>query len=82
VFVGLINLVYDFCQEEYGVDMREEAQKMKENADYEPHRIAENIRLFNILSRRARGKEFLIENVLIKIKVNLQLWLLGSEALF
>lgn len=60
--MGLINLVYDYCQEEYGVDMREEAQKMKENTDYEPHRIAENIRLFNILSRRARGfRKFYVE---------------------
>jgi len=55
-FVGLLPLIYDFCKEEFGVDMLEEAKKIKEGGDQEPHKIAENVRLFNILSKRARGE--------------------------
>jgi len=53
-----MNLIYDFCKEEYGVDMQEELKKMMAEGDkYKPeNKVAENMRFFDILSKRVQGK--------------------------
>lgn len=57
-FVGLMNLIYDFCKEEYGIDMQEEWKKMMaEGEKYKPeNKVAENMRFFDLLSKRVQGK--------------------------
>jgi len=56
-FIGLLNLVYQFCKEEYGVDMQEEYKKAKEDAEYKASKLADNIKFFDILSKRAKGTD-------------------------
>jgi len=58
VFVGLMNLVYDFCRDEYGVNIYEEWAKLKrENKNIQTeNKIVENMKYFEILSKRARGE--------------------------
>ena len=53
--MGLLNLVYKFCKEEYGVDIQEEWKKTKESPEYKPHKLAENMKFFEILIKRAQG---------------------------
>jgi len=54
-----MNLVYDFCRDEYGVNIYEEWVKLKrENKNIQTeNKIVENMKYFEILSKRARGKE-------------------------
>jgi len=55
--VGLMNLIYDFCKEEYGVNMQEEWEEMKtEEEKYKPEKkVVVNMRFFDILSKRVQG---------------------------
>jgi glutamate--cysteine ligase catalytic subunit len=55
-FVGLFNLLFDFCMEEYGVDIQEEWKKKKEGRTIEINKITENMKYFEILSKRAKGE--------------------------
>ena len=61
-FVGLFNLVFDYCREQYGVDMQAEWANKKKNPDAKLHKIAENMKYFEILSKRARGETPTIAN--------------------
>jgi len=55
-FVGLFNLIYGFCKEEYGVDMTEDLKKAKEDPEHKPHKVTENLKFFEILTKRAKGE--------------------------
>ena len=61
-FVGLFNLIFDFCKQEYGVDMQAEWTQRKENNDTEIHKVTENMKYFEILSKRAKGEMPTIAN--------------------
>ncbi len=52
-----MNLIYDFCKEEYGVNMQEEWEEMKtEEEKYKPEKkVVVNMRFFDILSKRVQG---------------------------
>ncbi len=53
-----MNLIYDFCKDEYGVDLREWKEREVENEETKTDdMIQENARFLNILSRRAKGKK-------------------------
>jgi len=59
-----MNLIYDFCKEEYGVDLREWKEREREGDDGDEDEetksddiIQENARFLNILSKRAKGKK-------------------------
>jgi len=56
IFVGLLNLIYEFCKEEYGVDIQEEWARKQEDNGLEIHYLTENMKYFEILSKRAKGE--------------------------
>jgi len=55
-FIGLLNLIYEFCKEEYGVDIQGEWAKKKEDPEFQASKLAENMKYFEILSKRVKGK--------------------------
>jgi len=55
-FIGLYNLIYQFCKEEYGVDMRAEWIKKKEGSQAQTSVISDNMEYFEILSQRVKGE--------------------------
>jgi len=55
-FIGLLNLIYDFCKEEYGVDIQAEWAKKQEDSAFEANPLAENMKYFEILSKRVKGE--------------------------
>jgi hypothetical protein len=48
-------LIYEFCKEEYGVNLPEEWEKYQKDNTYELSPIAQNMKFFHILSERAKG---------------------------
>jgi len=55
-FIGLLKLIYKFCKEEYGVDMCEEWRMKLQDETSKISVVTENIKYFEILSKRARGE--------------------------
>jgi len=55
-FPGLLNLFYEFCKEEYGVDIQGEWAKKKEDAGFQVNKLTENMKYFDILIKRVKGE--------------------------
>jgi len=55
-FKGLFSHVYEFIQEESGVDIQQEWERKKQNSEIQVDKVVENMQYFEILSKRATGE--------------------------
>ena len=56
LFVGLFNLVYGFISEQYNVDIQAQWAKKQQNNEEKIDKVTENMKFFELLSKRARGE--------------------------